>query len=128
MQTLAGIGAVASQTILAFLPELGQIPSATAVALPGLAPYDRDTGKERGKRHILGGRSQSAPASTWLRSAAIRSHAHFRDFAQRLTRKGKPFKVCGNGSANFRPAVLACEQNRQAAYFSSCLQKFALYC
>jgi transposase len=25
--------------------------------------------------------------------AAIRSHAHFRDFAQRLTRKGKPLKV-----------------------------------
>ena len=25
--------------------------------------------------------------------AAIRSHAVFRDFAERLTRKGKPFKV-----------------------------------
>jgi transposase len=76
MQTLAGIGAVASQTILAFLPELGHIPSASAVALAGLAPYDRDSGKERGKRRT-----------------AIRSHAHFREFAERLTRKGKPFKV-----------------------------------
>ena len=53
MQTLAGIGPVASQTILAFFPEFGQIASATAVALAGLAPYDRDTGKERGKRRIL---------------------------------------------------------------------------
>lgn len=93
MQTLAGIGAVASQTILAFLPELGQIPSATAVALAGLAPYDRDTGKERGKRHILGGRSQVRTCLYMAALAAIRSHAHFRDFAQRLTRKGKPFKV-----------------------------------
>jgi transposase len=37
MQTLAGIGAVASQTILAFFPEIGHIPSSAAVALAGLA-------------------------------------------------------------------------------------------
>ena len=30
MQTLAGIGAVASQTILAFFPEVGHIPSSAA--------------------------------------------------------------------------------------------------
>ena len=65
MQTLAGIGAVASQTIQAFLPELGHVPSATAVALAGLAPYDRDSGKERGKRRIFGGAAKSAPAFTW---------------------------------------------------------------
>jgi len=93
MQTLAGIGAVTSQTILAFLPELGQIPSPTAVALAGLAPYDRDTGKARGKRRILGGRRQVRTCLYMAAVAAIRSHAHFRDFAERLTRKGKPFKV-----------------------------------
>ena len=93
MQTLAGIGPVASQTILAFFPELGQIASATAVALAGLAPYDRDTGKERGKRRILGGRSQIRTCLYMAALAAIRSHAHFREFADRLTRKGKPFKV-----------------------------------
>jgi transposase len=93
MQTLAGIGAVTSQTILAFLPELGQIPSPTAVALAGLAPYDRDTGKERGKRRILGGRSQVRTCLYMAALTAIRSHAHFRDFAERLTRKGKPSKI-----------------------------------
>jgi len=93
MQTLAGIGAVASQTILAFLPELGHVPSATAVALAGLAPYDRDSGKERGKRRIFGGRGQIRTCLYMAALAAIRSHAHFREFAERLTRKGKPFKV-----------------------------------
>jgi transposase len=93
MQTLAGIGAVASQTILAFFPELGQIPNATAVALAGLAPYDRDSGKERGKRRIFGGRSQIRACLYMAALAAIRSHAHFREFAERLTRKGKPFKI-----------------------------------
>jgi transposase len=93
MQSLAGIGAVTSQTILAFLPELGQIPSPTAVALAGLAPYDRDSGKERGKGRIFAGRSQVRTCLYMAALAAIRSHAHFRDFAERLTRKGKPFKV-----------------------------------
>jgi transposase len=93
MQTLAGIGAVTSQTILAFLPELGHIPSPAAVALTGLAPYDRDSGKERGKRRIFAGRSQVRTCLYMAALAAIRSHLHFRDFAERLTRKGKPFKV-----------------------------------
>jgi transposase len=93
MQTLAGIGAVASQTIQAFLPELGHVPSATAVALAGLAPYDRDSGKERGKRRIFGGRGQIGACLYMAALAAIRSHAHFREFAERLTRRGKPFKV-----------------------------------
>ena len=93
MQTLAGIGAVAAQTLLAFLPELGQIPSSAAVALVGLAPYDRDSGKERGKRRIFAGRRQIRTCLYMAALAAIRSHVVFRDFAERLTRKGKPFKV-----------------------------------
>jgi transposase len=93
MQTLAGIGAVASQTILAFFPEIGHIPSSAAVALAGLAPYDRDSGKERGKRRIFAGRSQIRTCLTMGALAAIRSHAVFRDFAERLTQRGKPFKV-----------------------------------
>ncbi len=93
MQTLAGIGPVAAQTILAFLPELGHVPSPTAVALAGLAPYDRDSGKERGKRRIFGGRSQIRTCLYMAALAAIRSDTHVREFAERLTRKGKPFKV-----------------------------------
>ncbi len=93
MQTLAGVGPIAAQTILAFFPELGQISSSAAVALAGLAPYDRDSGKERGKRRIFAGRSQVRTCLYMAALAAIRSHALFRDFAQRLSRRGKPFKV-----------------------------------
>jgi transposase len=93
MQTLAGIGAVAAQTILAFCPEIGHIPSSAAVALVGLAPYDRDSGKERAKRRIFAGRSQIRTCLYMAALAAIRSHTVFRAFAERLTRRGKPFKV-----------------------------------
>ena len=66
----------------------------TAVALAGLAPYDRDSGKERGERDdIFGGRGQIRTCLYMAALAAIRSHAHFREFAERLTRRGKPFKV-----------------------------------
>ena len=92
MQTLAGIHAVASQTIQTFLPELSHIPSATAVALAALAPYYRDSGKERGKRLIFRGRGQIRTCLYIAALAAIRSHAHFREFAERLTRSGKPSK------------------------------------
>jgi transposase len=39
--------------------------------------------------------SEGAPSAGLSVSAlaAIRSHAHFREFAQRLTLKGKPYKV-----------------------------------
>ena len=91
--TLAGIGAVASQTILAFLTELGQSPSATAVALAGLAPYDRDTGRSAEKDTSWAGAAKSAPASTWLCSLQSALTPTSAILLQRLTRKGKPFKV-----------------------------------
>ncbi len=58
MQTVTGVGSVTAYTLLAFMPELGSIPASTAAALAGLAPYDRDSGKERGRRRIFAGRSQ----------------------------------------------------------------------
>jgi len=78
---------------LAFFPEIRHIPSSAAVALAGLAPYARDSGKERGKRRIFAGRSQIRRCLYMAALAAIRSHAVFRDFAERLTGRGKPFKV-----------------------------------
>jgi transposase len=93
MQTLCGVGSVTALTLLAFMPELGSIPAATAVALAGLAPYDRDSGKERGRRRIFAGRAQVRSCLFMAARAAIRRHEVFRSFAERLTKKGKPYKV-----------------------------------
>ena len=59
----------------------------------GLALYDRDSGKDRWKKTNFGGRRQVRTSLYMAALAAIRSHAHFREFAERLSRKGKPFKV-----------------------------------
>jgi len=93
MQTLAGVGSVTAHTLLAFMPELGSIPPSTAAALAGLAPYDRDSGKERGRRRIFAGRSQVRCCLFMAARAAIKHHEVFRTFAERLMQRGKPYKV-----------------------------------
>ena len=42
---------------MAELPELGQINGKKIAALVGVAPFNRDSGKWRGKRCIWGGRA-----------------------------------------------------------------------
>jgi transposase len=65
MQTLAGIGAVASQTILAFFPELGQIQTRRLWRLPGSPPMIATAGRNAEKDGSSAGAAKSAPASTW---------------------------------------------------------------
>ncbi len=93
MQTVTGVGSVTAYTLLAFMPELGSIPASTAAALAGLAPYDRDSGKERGRMRIFAGRSQVRSCLFMAARAAIRHHEVFSAFAGRLMKKGKPYKV-----------------------------------
>ena len=50
-----GIGPLISASFLVLLPELGQLNRRQIAALAGLAPFNRDSGRFRGKRHIWGG-------------------------------------------------------------------------
>jgi transposase len=58
LRSVPGVGPVLSSTLLAALPELGQLSRQRIAALAGVAPFDCDSGKHRGKRIIWGGRSQ----------------------------------------------------------------------
>jgi transposase len=93
MQTVTGVGAVTAYTLLAFMPELGSIPATTAAALAGLAPFDRDSGKERGRRHIFAGRKPIRSCLFMAARAAITHHVVFRTFAERIMERGKPYLV-----------------------------------
>src|SRR5262249_60752051 len=59
--TMPGVGPTLAYTLLALLPELGQIGRKQIAALVGLAPYDFDSGRFRGQRHIYGGRPGGRP-------------------------------------------------------------------
>ena len=55
---MPGVGAVLACTLIALLPELGQMSRKQVAALVGLAPYDFDSGKLTGRRCIWGGRAR----------------------------------------------------------------------
>jgi transposase len=93
MQTVKGVGPAVSSGLLAHMPELGTLTKAQAAALPGLAPYIRESGQSRGKRRIRGGRS---PARRLLYMAALVASRHnpvLKVFYSRLLAKGKPKKL-----------------------------------
>jgi transposase len=57
LQSVPGIGPVVARTLLGELPELGQLSRRQIAALVGVAPVARDSGAQRGKRQIAGGRA-----------------------------------------------------------------------
>ena len=93
LQTVPGIGPVTAAVLVADLPELGLLNRAEIAALAGLAPYNRDSGKFQGTRAISGGRTGVRNA---LYMAALTAKTHnpvVQQFATRLLKAGKPFKV-----------------------------------
>ena len=58
LKSIPGIGDIVARTFLAKLPELGTLDRHQIAALAGLAPINRDSGRQRGTRHIGGGRPQ----------------------------------------------------------------------
>lgn len=93
LRSVPGIGPTTARTLLADLPELGQLNRRAIAALVGVAPMNCDSGQLRGQRHIWGGR---APVRTTLYMAtltATRHNALLRAFYRRLRDAGKPAKV-----------------------------------
>ena len=93
LRSVPGIGPTTARTLLAELPELGQLDRRAIAALVGVAPFNCDSGQFRGQRHIWGGR---ASVRTTLYMAALTATRHnpvLRGFYQRLREGGKPAKV-----------------------------------
>jgi transposase len=56
--SVPGIGERTALALVIRMPELGRISREEAAALAGLAPFDNDSGKYKGQRHIAGGRGR----------------------------------------------------------------------
>jgi transposase len=93
LRTVTGIGPVASITLLATLPELGQVSSKEVASLAGLGPVAWDSGKHRGKRMIGGGRARVRQGLYMAALSATRHNSVISAFYQRLIARGKPPKV-----------------------------------
>jgi transposase len=93
VQSVPGLGGVTAITLVAEVPELGKLNRQQISALIGLAPYNRDSGKQKGKRSISGGRKSVRCVLYMAALAARRCNPLIKAFAERLAQHGKPFKV-----------------------------------
>jgi len=93
LRSTPGVGPLLSATLLAELTELGSLPRRPVSALVGVAPFNRDSGRFRGKRTIRGGRSAVRCTLYMATLAAMRSNPVIQRFAQRLKDAGKPNKL-----------------------------------
>ena len=94
IESVPGLADVATFSLVAALPELGQVNDKIAAALLGAAPYDDDSGRRRGERHIRGGRRKLRNAFYMATLGAATQHnPMLKAFYQRLIAKGKKPKV-----------------------------------
>lgn len=93
LSSVPGIAQRTAVSLIAGLPELGRLNRREISALAGVAPFNRDSGRWQGQRHIYGGR---APVRRALYMAALVGARHnpvLKPFYQRLRLAGKPAKV-----------------------------------
>ena len=93
LRTVPGVGPIVSRTLLAELPELGQLNRRAIAALVGVAPFNRDSGRWRGQRTIWGGRRSVRAVLYMAAVASTRWNPTLAAFYRRLRLKGKPAKV-----------------------------------
>ena len=91
--SVKGIGPVAISTLLAELPELGELNRGEIAKLVGVAPMNRDSGQKSGPRRTGGGRSYVRRVLYMATLVATRHNPRIQKFYQRLLAENKPKKV-----------------------------------
>ena len=99
-----GVGPTLAATLLAYLPELGTVCRRAIAALVGVCPYDFESGKFNGQRHIAGGRMRVRNALYMPTLVAIRHDPGLKAFYEKCREnRGKP----QDGKERKKPAVIA---------------------
>lgn len=93
LQSVTGIGPVASATLIAELPELGKLNRRQIASLVGVAPFARDSGTSKGRRRVQGGRFDIRRVLYMATLTAAFRNPTFKVFYQRLIAAGKLPKV-----------------------------------
>lgn len=90
LASVPGVGPTIARTLIAELPELGQLRRRQVAALAGLAPFTRQSGQWRGKSFIGGGRTSVRTALFMGAMVAKKYNPVLRTFFNRLVAAGKP--------------------------------------
>ena len=110
-----GVGHLTAVTLLITLPELGSLGRNRIARLVGLAPLNDDSGTQKNKRFIQGGRKPARCALYMPALTASRHNPVLNEFYQRLLKAGKLKKV-----------ALTAVMRKLLIYLNSLLRKLAL--
>ena len=93
LTSVPAVGPVVAHTLIAEVPELGQLGRRQIAKLIGVAPLNRDSGTLRGRRCIAGGRGAVRAVLYMAALVAVRHNPVIAIFYARLTAAGRPKKV-----------------------------------
>lgn len=93
LTSVPGIGPAIARTLLAELPELGQLDRRRIASLAGLAPWTRQSGQWRGQSRIGGGRTTVRSALYIGAMVAARYNPPLHAWFERLRAAGKSAQV-----------------------------------
>ena len=93
LTSVPGVGDVTARTLIADLPELGQLDRRRIAALVGVAPINRDSGQMRGRRTIAGGRTDVRSVLYMATLSATQWNPVISDHYKALVERGRPKKV-----------------------------------
>jgi len=93
LTSIAGVGTLTANQLIATMPELGSLDNKQAASLAGLAPVARQSGKWKGKSFIRGGRPNVRQALYMPALVAARFNPSLKAKYQKLVARGKPAKI-----------------------------------
>jgi transposase len=93
LTSVPGVGDKLARTLIADLPELGQLDRKQIAALVGVAPLNRDSGTLRGKRTTWGGRAKVRAVLYMAALVAAHHNPVLAGFYRRLLAAGKAKKL-----------------------------------
>ena len=93
LSSIAGLGTLTANQIIATMPELGSLDNKQAASLAGLAPVTRQSGQWKGKSFIRGGRANVRQALYMPALVAARFNPDLKAKYQQLIATGKPAKI-----------------------------------
>jgi transposase len=92
IQSVKGVGVITAWTLLAYLSEIEDLNRNRLVALAGIAPFNRDSGKISGRRSIIGGRAKVRKCLYMAAHTAASCNPVISSYVQGLRDRGKPYK------------------------------------
>ena len=93
LTSVPGVGKILAYTLLCELPELGSLNSREIAALVGLAPFNKESGRMKGKRSIRGGRPRIRTIMFMAMMSSVQCNPVFKQKYEHLKAAGKLPKV-----------------------------------